>query len=60
MRDWRDINNTGRGLVVLSIVNVVCGILLAIDGETASALLSVSVAGFCGISTFRSKYDRFK
>jgi len=31
VRPWADINNTGRGLILLSVVNIVCSIIFIRD-----------------------------
>jgi hypothetical protein len=58
VRPWADINNTGRGLILLSVVNIVCSIIFIRDGMLAESLMSFCVGMLCGLSTFQRRYDR--
>jgi hypothetical protein len=60
MRPWRDTNNTGRVLIVMSLVNVICAMVLASDNLLIESMLSFGVAMYCGVSTFNEKYDRLE
>lgn len=54
MSPWANLNTRGKLLAVCCIVNVVCAIMLAKMGSYTS-VMSVTVAAFCGLSTYRKR-----
>lgn len=56
IRPWRCLNFNGKILAVACIMNVWCAVYLASRGEW-SCLFSVTMAAFCGIATYKRKYQ---
>lgn len=57
MRRWSQLNSIGKLLWICCVLNVYISAVLAMDGETG-AIYSILIAAFCGLSTYRTKYDR--
>ena len=56
MVPWRNLNTHGRCLVVACLFNTWVAVVLAMDGQWSS-VFSIFVAAFCGMLTFRKKYQ---
>ena len=57
MSSWRNLNTTGRLLVVCCIVNLAVAVGLALKGNSISAIFSTCIAAFCGLSTYSERYQ---
>lgn len=57
MRRWSQLNSVGKLLWICCVINVYVAAVLAMDGHS-SAILSIIVAAFCGLSTYNKKYDK--
>jgi len=58
MNRWGNLNFSGRLLYIMCFVNAIIGIYMALGGSWLS-LISMTVAMYCGISTFHDKYLSF-
>lgn len=57
MRRWSKLNSIGKLLWICCVLNVYVAFVLAMQGEYSS-IFSIVIAAFCGLSTYRKKYDR--
>lgn len=56
MKPWRTLNQKGKFLVVCCVINMIVAVTLARAGDW-TCLFSVSVAAFCGVSTYSKRYQ---
>ena len=56
MVPWRYLNVHGKCLIVACLLNMWIAVVLAMDGHWSS-VFSVVVAAFCGLLTYRKRYQ---
>jgi hypothetical protein len=57
MRPWTSLNTKGRMLLVCCILNVLASVSFALSSDVYW-IFSISMAMFCGLSTYNSRYDK--
>lgn len=57
MKPWRELNFTGRLLLLCCLMNVWCAVVFAMEGSWYS-IFSGAMAAYCGMSTYHSKYQK--
>ena len=56
MSPWVNLNFKGKMLYVGCVLNVICAVTLAADGQIL-AIFSILMAAFCGLCTYSSHYQ---
>ena len=57
MAPWSVLNFSGKFLLICCIINIIVAIIFVQAHEGLCAILSITIAAYCGLSTYQTKYQ---